>query len=827
MKKKRSIVWKMGVGILVLPILLLAILQSPPGKAWLATTLSKWLSRPANVEVSIGKISGIIPARMQVASVEISDAEGVWLSAKGLHCSWAMKELFSGLIRVDQLGAESIELNRIPTGGKPSRTPRESGGIKPLEVELVNFDIKQLRLGAAVAGTPLEYAVHSGGIRLHSNGELSGSLDVTGDADGRVEVSAPPLGTEDYLLKATAELKDLRKPDFGLRRLSGRADATVSDDGTVITLNASTEAGDLGVDARVARSNGLWGVEFERLAIQWMDVVGFDLAGGIWPDSIQLEGTLSEFDLGNLPLPGMSNFTGQVGGRISVSGSLAILEVAASLDVMDFTTTQAALDELPDLNFHVDVWQREGRLHGESRITNAVSGSMMASMDVPCSFSLQPFIFDLEPSKLTASLKADLDLAILNGMASLNNERIQGRLDSDLVFDGQAEEKLVGHIFIVDGAYEHYDWGVVVRDIQAEWDAGADGLVIKHMTATDGAAGRVAVTGNIGIWQPGIPLELQVDIKKAHLIRRDEVEGMLSGSLRVGNLLSKPSVGGRLVIDRADILLDNIAPPEPRLLADFDAATATNETDVAEAEGELPFTMDINVSMPDQVYVNAAVIDSVWGGKLKLKDAPGGITVAGVIQPRRGYISFIGKKFRLMDDGRIDLDGAVPPSPAINLKAEYERSDIVAQLALVGKLNNPKYTLTSTPAMPEDEILSYVLFGRDTSSISPYQAYQIAAAARQLSGGMSGPGFMYQMRQALSIDTLEWREPDTVEGKSSVAAGKYVGSGLYVEVSTTLESEEGSTGMMAEYEITRHFSVETSTGPQMRPGIGLNWKNDY
>jgi translocation and assembly module TamB len=237
--------------------------------------------------------------------------------------------------------------------------------------------------------------------------------------------------------------------------------------------------------------------------------------------------------------------------------------------------------------------------------------------------------------------------------------------------------------------------------------------------------------------------------------------------------------------------------------------------------------MDIAVSMPDQIFVNASVIDSVWGGELQVKDAPDGFAVSGTIRPRRGYLSFIGKKFRLTDEGRIELDGVVPASPSMNISAEYSRSDIVAQLALTGKLNNPKYTLTSTPAMPEDEVLSHVLFGRDTSSISPYQAYQIAAAARQLSGGMNGPGFMYQMRQALSIDTLEWREPDTVDGTSSVAAGKYVTPGLYVEVNSTLENKEGSTGMMAEYEITRHFSVETSTGPQMRPGIGLNWKNDY
>jgi autotransporter translocation and assembly factor TamB len=59
-----------------------------------------------------------------------------------------------------------------------------------------------------------------------------------------------------------------------------------------------------------------------------------------------------------------------------------------------------------------------------------------------------------------------------------------------------------------------------------------------------------------------------------------------------------------------------------------------------------------------------------------------------------------------------------------------------------------------------------------------------------------------------------------------VAAGKYITSELYVEVDSTLDGSD-TTGMSAEYELNRHFSVETSAGPRMRPGIGVNWKNDY
>lgn len=743
MKHRRSIVWRILIGIPVLLALLFALLQSRPGKVLLAKGISKAVGRGGNVRIEIGRISGLIPARIELESLAIGDRDGLWLKARRLHLHWAMRDLFDGVVNIEALGAESIQLLRFPTVGKSGKPETQKRGFQTLEIKLGRLDVEQLLVDKSLSGIALDYAVHAAGIRLLADG-------------------------------------------------------------------------------------GGWSVDLQRLELGCLDSVRLDLRGRIGTAGIDLHGKLAEFDCGQLPIPGMSNFTGRVGGGIAMGGPLAAPTATATLEVLDFTTTQAALDELPDLNFHVDFDLRDGQLSGTSCITNAKAGSMQAAFGMPCAFALQPFRFATEPERLTASFKADADLGILNGLTMFNNERIGGRVAADLRFDGQAADRLLGRVVVGEGAYEHYDWGVVVRGIQAEIDAGPGGLAIKQMTATDGGAGRIAVSGTMGIWQTGMPLALQVDIEKARLIRRDEVEGTLSGSIHIGDLLARPSVEGRLVVDRADILLDNIAPPEARLLIPFDETEPpTHETAVAASRKPLPFSMDVVVSMPDQIFVNASVVDSVWGGELRLRDAPGGIAVSGVIQPKRGYLSFIGKKFRLMDEGRIDLDGSIPPSPSMNIAAEYSRSDIVAHLALTGKLNNPTYTLTSTPALPEDEVLSHVLFGRDTSAISPYQAFQIAAAARQLSGGVNGPGFMYRIRHSLGVDTLEWREPETADGRSAVAAGKYVVPGLYVEVKSTLGEKEGSTGMMAEYELTRHFSVETSTGPTMRPGIGVNWKIDY
>lgn len=827
MKKRYAIVWNIFGATVLLLLAAFGFLQSQPGKDLLADWIAKSLSRPGGLEVRIGKISGFLPARIKLESLELGDREGIWLRAESLRLRWAPMDLFSGVVNVEHLGARSVEIERLPHGLGAGADGGETGGVNALEFTLGNLDIRSLRLGQSIAGVPLEYAVHSGGMRWQANGELTGALEVTGDATGLLRIAAPPPGTADHVLKLYAELKSLRKPDIGLQRIAGTASATISREGSSVVLNASADGLALDVDARVSAGEGFWMVDFNRFEVSYLDRIACAVRGSIGSEQVDLEGSLAEFALNQLPIAGISNLTGRISGRIAMTGALAAPELNASLDVFNLTTTQVSLDELPNLNLHIDAAFGAGLLQASSFITNSATGSMSAKVELPCNFSIAPWSLAPSLDRFKLFFNADLDLGVLNGLSMLNDEHIEGRLRSSLTYDGATPQKLVGRIEIADGSYEHYGLGVVVHDIQAELDAGAQGLVVKRMTASDGKDGVIGVAGGVGLWQRGVPLDLKIDIAKARLVRRDEMDATLSGALRLGGLLLKPVVRGKLVVDRAEILLDNIARPAPLLLTNFDAKAVAKAADPGVAGKQMPFALDIEVSMPDQVFVNASVIDSVWGGELKLKDAPGGISVAGVIKPRRGYLSFVGKKFRLLDEGRIDLDGSVPFSPSINILAEYSRYDIVAQLMLAGKLNNLNYTLTSTPAMPEDEVLSYVLFGRDTSSISPYQAFQIAAAARQLSSGVSGGGIMHKMRQVLSIDSLEWREPDTADGRSSVAAGKYLTPGLYVEVKSTLENKEGSTGMMAEYELSRHISVETSTGPQMRPGIGVNWKNDY
>ncbi len=881
MKKRRSrFTWIVAGPILLLALFYL-LLQTPPGKRVLASFLSRTLSHPGRTEVHIGRISGWLPSRMAVDRISVGDARGEWLAVHDVRGRLALGDLWKGRVRVTELAAAEVELARLPLRSEVVHPANAggNGGAKRMDLVLEDCSVERFRLGSGVAGTPLEYSVRSGGIAMVS-GHLFGSVDIRGDAVGRVEINASMTGLSGQTLTIRAKVDEWHKPALGTEKLSGEWEATVDPEGVDAKLqvelvrggrpaqlstrlryaeqtlklgdlqfendacrlegNARLDFSDGMVDvdaavtltdtndytyraetlAHVATSNKSWSVMVQYMQVTAWDTASATLAGRLSPDQVNLNVDLADCDLGALPFPVFSRFDGRISGQCSISGATATPEVIAELDVLQFTTSADTLDELPKLDFHISGGVTNGRLFASSIITNFVSGYLHATVAMPCTFSAYPFRFKPVSRLSTGTLDSVLDLAVFNGLGILYNQHVDGYLTTELAVD---EGKPSGFILIEQGAYEHYGWGILFDAFDARLDATDNGFVIRRATATDGGSGRIRLSG--GVLQDGP--DLQLKLTKAKVVRRPEVEATVSGELSLKYEADRPSIKGTLVVDRADILPDNLVSRKPAVLEDYDVeAEEAAMVRAANARRPFPVGLNVTVEMPDQIYVNASLVDAVWGGSVQLRDSDRGLSIKGRIEPRRGFVDFVGKPFQLID-GSVDLDGAVPAVPVLNnLTAEYSRSDISARLVLNGTVTDPQCRLESTPPLPQDEILSHVLFKRDTSSISPYQAIQIASAAQQLSSGLSGPGFLYQVRRVVGVDILEVRESDVEAGDSAVAAGKYITPELYVEVSSTF-GPDAQTDMTAEYDLNRHFSVETSAGPKMRPGIGLNWKLDY
>lgn len=76
-------------------------------------------------------------------------------------------------------------------------------------------------------------------------------------------------------------------------------------------------------------------------------------------------------------------------------------------------------------------------------------------------------------------------------------------------------------------------------------------------------------------------------------------------------------------------------------------------------------------------------------------------------------------------------------------------------MAVGGYASDPNLSLTSSPSMPEDEILAQLFFDRPISDLSPLQIAQLANAVATISGANSGPGLIDRLRNLAGIDNID------------------------------------------------------------------------
>ena len=191
----------------------------------------------------------------------------------------------------------------------------------------------------------------------------------------------------------------------------------------------------------------------------------------------------------------------------------------------------------------------------------------------------------------------------------------------------------------------------------------------------------------------------------------------------------------------------------------------------------------------------------------------------------RGNYSFFGKRFTL-SNGLIDLDGRYPPSPTMDVTGKAETTKMTAIINISGELSKLKVTLSSEPTLPQDEILSQLLFGQEMAKISPLQAIELANDLNTMLGKGSYD-IVGKTKSIFGIDQLAVKQETTEKNteESSVTVGKYLSDSFYIEIEKGIGAPSGKASVT--WDVTPNISLETEVGQDASTGVGINWKWEY
>ncbi|HEU4959947.1 MAG TPA: translocation/assembly module TamB domain-containing protein [Sphingomonas sp.] len=387
-----------------------------------------------------------------------------------------------------------------------------------------------------------------------------------------------------------------------------------------------------------------------------------------------------------------------------------------------------------------------------------------------------------------------------------------------------ADPRIRGRVSTSGARLESAVTGTVLTNVQASGSFGGSRLVVDRFAADAGKGGRVTGTGAFDFAAAhGIGIDLSMQADNAVMINRDDIGATVTGRLKFESDGSGGLISGDVTLVKSRYRLGQAT-----------AATAVPQLDIKEINlpggGEedetprKPWQLKIHARAPNSLMVTGLGLDSEWSANLDIAGAPDNPAITGQAKLIHGNYEFAGREFEL-DRGIIRFAGEVPANPALDISANADETGLSATIHVTGAAQKPEITFTSTPALPEDELLSRLLFGTSITNLSAPEALQLAAAVAALQNGGAGLNPINAVRHAVGLDRLRIipADPQTGQG-TAVAAGKYITRRFYAEIIT---DGAGYSATQVEFQVTRWLSLLSTISTIGRESVNVRVSKDY
>lgn len=398
------------------------------------------------------------------------------------------------------------------------------------------------------------------------------------------------------------------------------------------------------------------------------------------------------------------------------------------------------------------------------------------------------------------------DLSLLNPLLTAAGRQAKGRITLDGTVAGPlTAPRLSGTASLKGAEYQDAIQGLRIQDVAA--DLKADNGVIRIVSLTGKAGpGSIGGGGTVDTMGQGWPADLTITMRNARPIVSDMMTASLTGDLALkGQALRALTLSGKLQVPKADINIPDSFPPEVRTLN----IRRRGQKPPPPPPATTALALDLAVATTGPVIVRGHGIDADLGGELTLKGSSGAPQVGGGFEMQRGTLTVAGQTLDFTT-GKVSFDGGGVRSrldPTLNFVAETSSGGVTATLTVGGYASAPKITLSSSPQLPQDEILAHLLFQQSSKQLTPLQLAQIAQALASLSGISNGFDPVASIRGGLGLDRLAVSGGSGVTTGTTVEAGKYVFRNIYVGAKQGLS---GGTQAQVQIDITRNLKAQAT-----------------
>ncbi len=448
------------------------------------------------------------------------------------------------------------------------------------------------------------------------------------------------------------------------------------------------------------------------------------------------------------------------------------------------------------------------------------------------------------PGQIDATVKGKIapgfgsgDLAIKGtAQAALANAFIQpraisGQVGFDLRLNGTLGlQSLSGPVTLSGGRLADPSLGFALQDIAARANL-VRGQAAIDVTTNVSSGGSLTVNGTAGLSAPYAG-DLAVNVRQVTLRDPDLYQTTLSGAVTLkGPLMGGALIAGRIGLTETELRvpstgfggagglpgLEHKNEPKPvRATRARAGLIATGKNGGAGGSG-LGYGLDITVSAPS-LFIRGRGLDVEMGGELRLLGSTDAVVPSGAFELIRGRLELLGKRL-VLSEAVLQMQGDLVPY--IHIVADTQNDGITSGVTIDGPATDPVVTFTSTPELPQEEVLAQLLFGQGLENLSAFQALQLANAVATLAG-RGGQGIVSKLREGFGLDNLDVKTD--AAGGAAVTAGKYLTKNVYSEVTV---DQNGQSEINLNLDVSKSVTLRAKSGSDGDTGLGIVLEKDY
>lgn len=431
---------------------------------------------------------------------------------------------------------------------------------------------------------------------------------------------------------------------------------------------------------------------------------------------------------------------------------------------------------------------------------------------------------------LDLAIRGGLDLAIANATLAATGSQLSGRAAIDATLRGTAQApRAGGTVRISNGRFLSSEMGVTLNQIEGVITGTERTVTVTSFSARTPNGGTITARGNVGLDpQANFPGRVELFMHNAGIVNSELIRLVTQGSVAVdGQFTNDPKIVGRIEIKAMDVNIAERIPGGVQAInvRDKNDRRGRNAARLAPPKESGPATapskgmaLDVVVSAPNNIFVRGMGMEAELGGTIKVGGTSTAPVTEGGFEMRRGQLAVVGRRLNFTR-GKITFTGSTDPE--LDFVAETSANDITARVMVAGYASDPQITFGSTPTLPQDEVVSRLLFGRSSSSLTTSQALELAQAMAQFSSG--GGGVMDQMRRSLGVDSLEVGTDSTGKG-GQIGMGKRINDRIYMGVRQG--TTPASSKVTVDVDVTKNIRLQGATGADGNTtvGIGAQWE---